>query len=169
MTRLYELFGQYDAIDRALASAQDELQEEELLARLNAVEGEVDYKLSAMASMIKNYEAEAEMIKAEEERLKAKRERCKRRSESLRGYVEYMLRGASWKNNIHAFGWRKSEVCEPTGEIEITPEFLYDLPADCRREVHEVKPDLSNIKRALKAGELILGFKLVEKQNLQVK
>jgi hypothetical protein len=167
--KTYEIAQEWAVMAARLDAAETDEEREAVMVELRMVEGALNSKLDAMAAMIKNFELEGELLEAEAKKLKERAESRERRAQSLKDYVHFLLMGAPWKGSIHAFGYRKSEVCEPDGRVLVTGDFLMTLPADCRKEVHEIKPSISGIKAALKAGEFIPGFQIREKQNLVVK
>lgn len=131
--------------------------------RLKALEGTHAQKALDIACLIKNVEAEGEMVKAEEARLKARRQSAERKASWLRDYLaNNMEPGLRLSDGRAAISWRKSQAVEVT----VKPE---DLPDGCRRTKIIVEPDKEAIKAVLASGVLVEGCTLATRYNLQIK
>lgn len=123
----------------------------------------LEEKKENIALYIKNLTAEASAIKEEKDRL-AERETAKRnRADKLKDYLCNFLGGEKFETAKVTCSFRKSVVCEIENEAEFLschPEFAKPQPA---------KLSLSDVKDALKNGEVIVGASLIEKMNLQIK
>lgn len=157
MANLYEL-------NRAIADFDLEIDEETgevlNLAGLDALEMERDAKIENIALWIKDLNAEAAMIKAEEDALAKRRKTEENKAERLKNYLSGFLAGEKFKTPKVAISYRASESVELTGEPE-------DLPPEFLRQKWEAKK--TDIKKALKAGRMVPGAVLVEKQNIQIR
>lgn len=137
----------------------------EALARFESEEVEAlkllkDAKLSACWYALRNLDAETSAYDAEIERLRATRDSLKRRHEWLKGYVATSLgEGNTFADGVAKFGWRKSEAVE-VSELEKTPEAYRRIKWEPAKDV---------IKVDLKSGATVPGWKLVERQHLQIK
>lgn len=110
---------------------------------------------------IKNLEANIDAFDAEIARLRRRRETTKTIVEWLKRCVMASLPvGTKFQDGAASFGWRKSESVELIGELNDTPECY-------RRTTWEPAKQL--IKDDLKSGATIPGWKLVQKNNLQVR
>lgn len=96
MARLYELTKEYDALLDAVETTPGEvidkttgevMTEDEFLARLYALEGEIDGKVEACAKVVRTLEADAGAIRFEEVQLAERRRRLEKRVDDLRGYM----------------------------------------------------------------------------------
>lgn len=162
MTNLYEITKEMLILSEL---GDESLTDDEIAARLGDLQIERDEKLASICGLIKNIEGDAEKIKAEEVRLKEKRERCERRVESIEKWLKSNLApGEKWKDSVHSIGWRKSESVVPAENN------LMDNPViPMEYQKVTVAPDKAAMKKDLKAGMPIAGWKLEEKQNIQIK
>ncbi len=128
---------------------------------LSRIEGERDRKALNIACFVKNLRAEAEALKAEKQRLAKRQQAAERTVERLVGYLEQFVEpGTKLKDARATIGWRKSEGVSVTCPVE-------SLPEGCRRV--KVEADLTAIKAALQAGELILGAVLETRNHIQIR
>ena len=131
------------------AEALDELQ----LAR--------EAKLEGIACLIKEKRAEAKAILEEQKNLKTRADRLENSADSLENWLAAILNGETFKTARCAVTWRKSErvdVLDP----EAIPE-QYTI-----RKI-EIKPDKTEIKKAIKNGVNVAGAVLNEYRNISVK
>ena len=156
-------------IDKAINAELDALENceetgetpDSILARLDKLCLERDAKISALCAVIKNYEANAEMLDIEGQRIKRKSSAMLRAAEAARWYLNQTLMGEKWTNGIHTVGYRTSEAVE-VGNVE-------HIPAAYMRELLSYEPDKKQIKEDLKNGATIPGCTLSKKVHLQVK
>lgn len=119
-------------------------------------------KMESVALYIKSLDAEASAIRAEEKALADRRSIKERKAERLRDYLTRSMENfgdTKLETPRVALSFRKSE------SVEIADESLLP-PCYCKTKV---TPDKTAIKKAIKAGEVINGASLVERQNLQIK
>ena len=157
--RLIDYTADYLSLIDAMSYAEDELQQEQIAALLDAIEAKRDDKLEKVAWVYREYLAEENAVQVEIERLKAKKERATRNAERLKSYITFCLQGESMKTKSFSFSFRKSESVEITGDV---PEQY------CRSKV-TIEPDKTLIKTDLKSGADLEFAKLVTKNNLQIK
>lgn len=160
-------------IDRAIQACLD-MDTEELvdmetgeILSLDALQMEREKKLENVACYIKNLTAEADAIKAEKDAL-AKREQAKRNKiDSLKQYLANNLHGEKLSTARAAISFRKSE------SVEIPNQDLFVIWASGEHNhlltYKQPEPKMKAIKEALKAGVMIPGARLVERQNIQIK
>ena len=108
----------------------------------------------------KNLTSEAEALKAEEKILRASQS-AENKAESLKRYLDSALNGQKFSTTKVAISYRKSTSVDVL-DIEKLPEAY-------RKTVTTVSADKTAISAALKAGELVDGATLVEKNNLSIK
>lgn len=131
--------------------------------RLKALEGTHAQKALDIACLIKNVEAEGEMVKVEEARLKARRQSTERKAEWLRTYLaSNMEPGTNLRDGRAAISWRNSQAVEVT----VRPE---ELPAHLQWVKTIVEPNKEAIKINLEAGQKVEGCTLATRYNLQIK
>lgn len=155
-------------IDQAIEACID-LETGEVLdsERLDALQMERTAKLEGVACWVKNLEAEADALKAEKDNL-AKREKAARnKAESLKNWLAYALQGEKLTTAKAAISFRKSE------SVEVPNQDLFIVWASQEHNslLNYKKPELKMkaIKEALKAGIMLPGARLVERQNIQIK
>lgn len=117
-------------------------------------------KIENIGLWIKNLLSDADQIRQEELKLAARRKACTNKAESLKNYLQYSLDGEKFKTPKLAISYRKSEVvvCE---DVSVVPNKWLKFK--------EPELDKVGIKKALKAGEVIDGCSLEEKQSMVLK
>lgn len=124
---------------------------------------ERDKKLEAYGLVIKNYTAEIEAIKQEQANLTARRQAKEKHVERLKKAITDSLlvfNQAKFETAKVAFSFRKTSSVEVDMDI-LAKEFI--------REKVEYSADKTAIKNAIKAGKVVEGAQIIEKQALQVK
>ncbi len=127
---------------------------------MGKLQGERDEKIEGIALAIKEARAEAVALKAEKDSLAKREKAAKNKADSLAGYLDGYLCGKKFKTAKVAISYRKSEAVDIAEDAVLPPAFLIPQPD---------KVDKVGIKKALKAGEVIAGAKLVEHNNLMIK
>ena len=149
----------YEIDERILALIDPETGEVADAEAFDALQMERTAKLEAVALAYKNYSAEASAL-AEQERIFGDR---KRKAAAKADYYKMLLdrgtAGERFRTPLVEVTYRKStEVV--VDDIAAVP-FVYTT--------HEIKPDKVAIKEALKRGETVLGARLADKLNIQIK
>lgn len=124
---------------------------------------ERDKKLEAYGLVIKNYEAEVQAIKQEQANLTARRQSKEKQVERLKKAITNSLvafNQPKFETAKVAFSFRKTSSVEVDMDI-LDKEFI--------REKVEYSADKTAIKNAIKAGKVVEGAQIIEKQALQVK
>lgn len=143
---LYEINSQ---IEQAWGAAVDpdtgEIINEEAMQAFSELSMARDEKIENIALAYKNTCAEVEALKAE----------------WLKQYLsQYMENGEKYKSAKVTIGWRKSESVQVEDTFLLPDEYL----------IFTVAPDKNALKKALKAGEpMIGGARLVTTNNIQIK
>ena len=123
-----------------------------------------DEKIENIAMWIKNLTAEGKAIRDEEKSLAERRRTAENKAESLEKYLEQTLSGEKFSTAKVAISYRKSTAVniadEETFAKTACPTYLVYQPA---------KIDRKAIAEALKAGAVIEGAELVERNNMQIK
>lgn len=152
-------------IDKALMDFEFEVDEEtgEILnaSDLDELQMARQDKIENIGLYIKNLEAEKEAVKHEKDNFADREKRLGKKIESLKGYLGYALQGQKFSTPKVAVSFRKSE------SVLVKDEYL--VPDKYCEFTMVRKPNKTNLKKALKDGEEIMGVKLVEKQNVSVK
>jgi hypothetical protein len=156
--KLYELEAQYrDALDRLPIDPETgEILNEESLAALDALQGDLKEKLCSVAAFSKELVAEADAIKTAYASMQTREKALRNRADWLKRYArETMVRTGVQKAETP---FCRVSVGKPMMKVEITD--LAKVPYDFLKPV-EIKADLAKIKAALKAGETVAGASLV--------
>ena len=157
MSNLYEL-------NRAIADFDLEIDEEtgEILNLdgLDALQLERDTKIENIALWIKNLTADAKAYKEEKAVFAEKERRAKNKIESLKRYLQDNLDGQKFNTSKVSISYRKSQ------SVEITDMSI--LPRMALKDQDPV-PDKVVLKDLLRAGTLVAGARLVDKQNMIIK
>ena len=157
MSNLYEL-------NKAIADFDLEIDEEtgEILNLdgLDALQLERDTKIENIALWIKNLTADAKAYKEEKAVFAEKERRAKNKIESLKRYLQDNLDGQKFNTSKVSISYRKSQ------SVEITDMSI--LPRMALKEQDPV-PDTVVLKDLLRAGTLVAGARLVDKQNMIIK
>lgn len=165
--KLYELANDYVALMQAIEN--EELPEEAIADTLEAITGEIEDKADGIACVLKSLDAEIFAIKAEEHNLAERRKAKENAKERIKQYLADTLLGLgidkveTARNKIT---FRKSE------SVEVDDDTFFEWA--CKNGSHLLtytapKPNKTEIKKALKAGEEIEGARIVSGQNIQIK
>ena len=127
---------------------------------LDTLQMQREEKVENILLWIKNLLAEAEALKAEKKAFADRQAAAEKKAESLTRYISGVLNGEKYKTDRVAVSWRKSETVEYTGDAKSLPEGLVRI---------KYEADKTAIKQALKAGLMVPGAELVERQNIQIK
>lgn len=152
-------------IDKAIADFEMDIDPEtgEVLNfdELDELQMAREQKCENIALLIKNKEAEKTAV-GEQKKIFADRERViGNEIDRLKEYLAYALGGEKFKTDKVVVSYRKSE------SVLVKDEYL--VPDKYCEFTMVRKPNKTNLKKALKDGEEIMGVELVEKQNVSVK
>ena len=136
---------------------------EEGMAAIEQLQMDQQTKRENIACWVKNLRSDAEAIKAEAKAMTDRAKSCERKADSLMHYLAADLNGEKFQTAKVAVSWRKSV------SVEIDDAELSELPEQYIRCKTVIEPDKTAIKDALKAGEIIEGCRLVEKNNINIK
>lgn len=124
---------------------------------------ERDAKIENIGCWIKNLESDADALKAEAKNMADRAKRAERKADSLKRYLTAALDGEKFNSTRCAISWRRSV------SVEIDEAEIPELPEQYLRTKTTIEPDKTAIKDALKAGEVIEGCRLVERNNISIK
>lgn len=161
---LYEIDSQIKGIiDRAYDTVDDNGEVEINFDELEQLQEDRKTKLENIALYIKNLESEAAAIKAEEENLAKRRKRTENKADGLR----YLLISSISANGDKEFSTaRCSAKLRNNERTEVDDISL--IPEKFIKEKIERKPDLTEIKKAIKAGEEITGARIVTNTTVRI-
>ena len=128
-------------------------------AKLDILQLELEDKLEGIGCWIKNLEAEAAAYKAEKDAFAARQKTAENKAASLKNYLAGYLRGCPFETLRVKISFRKSESLEVSESAVVPEEYLK----------HTVDVNISELKKAVKAGLVLDGVQLVQKQNIQIK
>ena len=129
---------------------------------------ERDQKLENMALWYKDLCAEAAAIRAEEVNLAARRKACENKAERLKAYLSELLAGDKFKTPRVACSFRASKALQ----IQDEESFIKTMIEQQHFEYLSYKQPTVNrteITNAIKAGLVVEGAELVEKNNISIK
>lgn len=159
------LYAINDLITQAFESAVDmetgEIANADAYEALDSLQMEFDKKAEGILLWIKNLTAEAEALKKEKLAFAERQSAAERKAESLKKYISGVLCGNKFQTEKVSVTWRKSEAVEYAGNV-------YDLPEELLK-YKEPEINKTELKKRLKAGEVINGAELVQRNNMQIK
>ncbi len=148
-------------INHEIMSCWDEETGEILdVQKFDALHLALEDKLEGIGCYIKNLEAEAAALKAEEQAFAARRKRAENKAASLKNYLAGYLNGCPFETLRVKVSFRKSESLDISEGAVVPEEFL---------KHKEPEVDKAELKKAVKAGLVLDGVQLIQKQNIQIK
>ena len=136
--------------------------------KLSELQIERSEKIEKVALWYKNLISDAEAYKKEKDTFAEREKSAKNKAESLKKWLAFALDGEKMTTDCVAISFRRSEAVE----IEDEDAFITYAQKNGRDDLLTYKaPSLNKIeiKKALKAGEIISGAELKEKQNISIK
>lgn len=152
-------------VDTLLATAdEDGTVNDDLYNQLEQLQEERATKLENITLIIKDKEAQASAIKEEESRLADRRKSLENQVNNLKNYLQNSMLSSGeskFETSRCKISFRKSEVVDIADVSKLPEKYI--------EQVIDYKANKADIKKALKAGEVIEGASLIEKQNIQIK
>lgn len=152
--KLYEID---EAILECINSETGEILDEEKLAQLQFAREE---KIKAVGEWYKNTMAEVNAYKAEKDSFAEKQKKAERKAESLKNWLAYALQGERFKTTTVQIAFRKSEKTVVDDITKLDSKFYKPV---------KVEADLTKIKAAIKAGEVVEGCHIESNNNISIK
>lgn len=153
------------------------LSDEEFNKLFDEVQMDLNSKIENTICFAKSLEAEAEAIKAEEkklaERRKAKENLSERLKKRINDYITWQF--TDEEGNVDTVGLNKFKFDSPKAYISYRKSEKVNvldaekLPSEFVTVKTETKPNLTEIKKAIKNGKEIEGCSLVTNLNMQIK
>lgn len=166
--KLYELTNDYLALLDAIDNG--ELPEEAIADTLEAITAGIEEKADSIACLLKTLDAECFAIKVEEARLAERRRAKERQHERIKQYLSETLQRAELdkiETARNRITFRKSE------SVEIIDDESFIIWAQKNRDdlltYSAPKVNKTEVKKALKHGDEIIGAELRIKNNIQIK
>lgn len=128
---------------------------------LDALFMERSQKIENVALWIKNLQSDALAYKAEKEAFAEREKAAINKIERLKNWLAWALEGQKFSTAKCAVSFRKSEQVEIFDENAVDDRYWVSTVLK--------RPDKAAIKTALKNGEDVVGCKLVENVNAQIK
>lgn len=151
-------------IEQAWSAAVDpetgEIISEEAAQAVEQLSMAREEKIENLALYWKNLTAEAEALKNEKLALAARQSATEKKAESIKKYLASSMNGEKYKSEKVAISWRKSESVSVDANAFLPDDYM---------TFKEPVPNLTAIKKALKAGETIDGATLIASNNIQIK
>ncbi len=154
MKTLYELSGAFQEL-----YADDEMTNEELEEKLQALNMELDAKVANGIGLIQTLKVAADGMKAEEMRLKQRRSALENRIATIKDYYQSELTRIGKKKILTERGTMTIARCGGKKPIKIDNENL--IPQDFKKIIYEVDKD--KLREALEDGEIISGAHIEER------
>lgn len=132
--------------------------------RLESLQAEKSEKIENCGLYLKNIDSEIAALDAEIKKLTARKKTKENKRDRLKEYVKPFIEEMENKKFESArvvFSLRSSESVNITDESAISAEYM--------KTKTETTPDLTAIKKAIKAGAVVSGAELITKNSLQIK
>lgn len=160
--RLYEINAELDAL-----LEQVDPETGELTCDLEALEGLMiarEEKLEGLALAVKNYDAEAKMIREEEKALAERRKRLENKAARAEAFLGEQLHGEKFQTSRVAVSYRTSK------SVYLHPEFMgWAMQQERFLRYKDPEPDKTAIANAIKAGEKLDYAEIIENRTMQIK
>lgn len=128
--------------------------------KLDNLQMALEDKLENISLWVKNLEADAAAFKGEKEAFAARQKAAENKAASLKKYLSDFLDGQKFETVRVKVSFRKSESLEVSEDAKVPEEFM-------KHKAPEVNK--AELKKAVKAGLMLEGVQLVEKQNIQIR
>lgn len=159
--KLYEIAREYEQILEELYDEEGNVNKDALV-KLESTEVAIEKKAIALASFIKNMDAERAAIESAKKEMADRERRFKKRIEDLEGYLLSNMQRCGIDKISCAYFEIKLKKCPVSVDIEDESK----LPPEYMRIKTEELPDKIKMKEEMMAGVIIPGASL--KQNLRV-
>lgn len=167
--KLYELVQEEQHLNELFLAAIDEetgeIKDPEILDELEAeLKTALVNKSAGIIKVIRQQEADIEMVEAEIERLKFVKDRMKKGIENFKNYIKINMKNMEVK-----------KIETPLGNLSLrqsTATDIYDeasIPKEYLKEKITYTPAKTEIKKAIEAGEEIPGARLILNVSLNIK
>ena len=154
--KLYELTDAFQEL-----YVNDELTNEEVGEKLQALNMELDAKVANGIGLIQTLKVAVEGMKAEEARLKQRRTALENRIATIKDYYQSELTAIGKKKILTSRGTMTIAKCGGKMPMKIDDENLVPLEFKNKKTVYEIDKDY--LRQALEDGEIISGAHLEER------
>ena len=170
--RLYDLTAEYrrfsDQLDEMTEMvAAGEIPASVITDTAEALSGEIDMKIDAIACIIKEADAEASAIRAEEKNLAARRKVLESKSERLTAYIAEAMNAT---NRTKLETARNKVSFRKTKAVELSKDFL-EWAESNRPDLLKVTTEVSKtaVKAAIEAGDELPGAEIAYRTSINIK
>lgn len=139
---------------------------DEYFSLMEETENKITEKADNIGTLHSFLSSDVSAIKQEIDRLSKLKSTKEKRIESIENYAKYVMQKFGLERldgKLHAFSFRKSEQTILDNEELIPEQFKKE------KTVVTVSIDKNEIKKAIKAGEVVPGARILEVKNLTVK
>jgi hypothetical protein len=161
---LYQISAEYSQILDELYDEEGNVNEQALM-KLEQNELAMEKKAIAIASFIKNMDAEREAIDTAKKAMAEREKRFKKRIDELEGYLLSNMEKRGVNKISCAYFDIKLKKCPPS--VDIIDEA--SLPDEYKRTKTEILPDKIKMKDEMLAGVLIPGAQLKVNMRLEIR
>jgi len=158
--RLYELTEAWAAI-QDMIDAED-TEDKQIIAALENIDEAIDQKADGYGRMIKNLQAQAEVVKVEEKRLAAKRQTLENQAKRLQKHLEAAMIATNKRKintELFVFSVQKNAPSLADFDEAIVPEEYWKVTRSI---------DRSALLKAVKDGE-VEGIELKQTESLRIR
>jgi len=163
--KLYEISGELSNLlscRDAEAAINEGVYSDDWDTKIDAIQMDMSDKAISCAHYYINESAMADALKQQADKLLDRARTHAKNADWIKGYMARCVpQGKKIENDTCVIGWRKSASVEI-----LNPALLDDKYIDVRTERVPIK---AAIKEAIKAGEVVCGAALVEKNNITIK
>lgn len=166
---LYELTGIHASLMELLYD--EDVDQNELIAMLEGLEGEIEQKADGYAKIIKNIEADASAIETELDRLGQRKTTLENRKKFLKQSLEGAMRfvgKTKFKTELFSFNIQRNA---PSAFVPNEKEFLEWAETNRVEFIRRKDPEINKTEllTALKDGEVIPGAELKQTESLRIR
>jgi hypothetical protein len=163
--KLYEIADNYRQTLDALVNEETGELDEQALVALNGITATLEEKGVAVASYIRNIEADRKALDDERKRLAKRQEQLEARIEWMKGYLQQNMEACGIKEISCPYFSVKLKKCPPS--VHLTDED--SVPETYRKRKETVTIDRVKIKQDIQAGFAIAGAELRQGNTIQIK
>ncbi|MCQ9124334.1 siphovirus Gp157 family protein [Rodentibacter caecimuris] len=165
--KLYEITEQYENLAELLNNPEF-AENADVQKALDTIQEEFNQKAERVVHVIKNAEGDIEVIDAEIKRLQAMKKQRQNGIEGIKNYLKLNMAKTDSKSiKCPLFSISYREQKESAVELDDDLFLANNLDEDLVNM--KITPNKTEIKKRLKAGEMVIGAKLVDSQILTIK
>lgn len=165
--KLYEITEQYENIAELLNNPEF-AENVDVQKALDAIQEDFNQKAERVVHVIKNAEGDIEVIDAEIKRLQAMKKQRQNGIEGIKNYLKLNMAKTdteSIKCPLFSISYREQKE----SAVELDDDLFLANNIDEDLVNVKITPNKTEIKKRLKAGETVIGAKLIDTQVLTIK